>query len=79
MLVCEWLLTCPSKRWELLTQQHFAKSRLTEFSATLLSELQILHNKTNHQILLLSCETLTSCHQKREGEKAAQDYIWPCY
>jgi hypothetical protein len=38
MLVCEWLLTWPSKHWELLTQQHITKflkikpTRCTNFS-----------------------------------------------
>jgi hypothetical protein len=38
MLVCEWLLTWPSKRWKPLTQQHIAKflkikpTRCTSFS-----------------------------------------------
>jgi len=46
MLVCEWLLTCPSKSWEPLTQLHIAKSQNTEYSVTPLSEPQILRNKT---------------------------------
>jgi hypothetical protein len=67
MLVCEWLLTCPSKRWELLAQQHFAKSRSTECSATPLSEPQLLYNKTNRQILVLGCETLTVAIRRGRG------------